>query len=78
MVDLEKVILVIGFKFYILEWFMVIFFDIEWEDEKWFKVMVDFCFVFKDDRWYYFFMLMNFDYVYGMGVMNLKLFVYRN
>ncbi len=52
--------------------------DIEWEDEKRFKVTADSRLVFKDDRRHHFFTLTNLDHAHGTGATNLKLSVYRN
>ncbi|CUB26279.1 SidA/IucD/PvdA family monooxygenase [Bacillus velezensis] len=76
--DSEKVILATGFKPHIPEWFTAIAPDIEWEDEKRFKVTADSRLVFKDDRRHHFFTLTNLDHAHGTGATNLKLSVYRN
>ncbi|AKL83721.1 ornithine monooxygenase [Bacillus atrophaeus] len=77
-VDSQKVILATGFKPHIPEWFDYFKDDIEWEDEKRFKVTDDFRLVFHKEREHHFFTLTNLDHSHGTGATNLKLSAYRN
>ncbi|WP_349409438.1 lysine N(6)-hydroxylase/L-ornithine N(5)-oxygenase family protein [Pseudalkalibacillus sp. SCS-8] len=74
----EKVVLATGYKPHIPDWFENFSSDIEWEDEKRFKVSMDYQLCFKDDRKNHIFTLTNLEHSHGAGATNLGLSVYRN
>ncbi|MGI8313989.1 lysine N(6)-hydroxylase/L-ornithine N(5)-oxygenase family protein [Halobacillus mangrovi] len=77
--DTEKVVLATGYKPHIPEWFMNRYKEnIEWEDEKMFKVTRDYRLMFNDDRNHHFFSLTNLVHSHGAGATNLGLSVHRN
>ncbi|MGA9287706.1 MAG: SidA/IucD/PvdA family monooxygenase [Anaerobacillus sp.] len=77
-VDTEKVVLATGYKPNFPEWFIQMEDEIEWEDEKRFKVERDQELVFKDGRANHIFTLTNLDHSHGTGATNLALSVERN
>ncbi|MFC7063001.1 lysine N(6)-hydroxylase/L-ornithine N(5)-oxygenase family protein [Halobacillus seohaensis] len=75
----DKVILATGYKPHIPSWFIDRYQDeIEWEDEKSYRVSRDYQLVFKDDRNHHFFTLTNLVHSHGAGATNLGLSVHRN
>ncbi|WP_261134571.1 lysine N(6)-hydroxylase/L-ornithine N(5)-oxygenase family protein [Bacillus sp. Marseille-Q3570] len=74
----EKVVIATGYKPHIPEWFEKISNEIEWEDEKRYKVTFDYRLKFKDDRPNHIFTLTNLEHSHGAGATNLGLSVYRN
>ncbi|MCA0992646.1 lysine N(6)-hydroxylase/L-ornithine N(5)-oxygenase family protein [Guptibacillus hwajinpoensis] len=77
-VKTEKIVLATGYKPHFPEWFKRIENEIEWEDEKRFKVERDQQLVFKDGRVNHIFSLTNLDHSHGTGATNLALSVERN
>ncbi len=77
-VKTEKIVLATGYKPHFPEWFKRIENEIEWEDEKRFKVERDQQLVFKDGRINHIFSLTNLDHSHGTGATNLALSVERN
>ncbi|WP_273852871.1 lysine N(6)-hydroxylase/L-ornithine N(5)-oxygenase family protein [Guptibacillus spartinae] len=77
-VNTEKMVLATGYKPHFPEWFKRIENEIEWEDEKRFKVERDQQLVFKDGRKNHIFSLTNLDHSHGTGATNLALSVERN
>ncbi len=78
--ETEKVILATGYKPNIPDWFNQRFEgEIEWEDDKRFKVDDNFKLVFKDrKRDHHFYTLTNLEHSHGTGATNLGLAVDRN
>lgn len=74
----RKVVLATGYKPHLPEWFEKFRDDIEWEDEKRYKVLYDYCLEFKDDRPNHVFTLTNLEHSHGAGATNLGLSVVRN
>ncbi|MFD1019352.1 lysine N(6)-hydroxylase/L-ornithine N(5)-oxygenase family protein [Thalassobacillus hwangdonensis] len=75
----EKVVLATGYKPHIPKWFQERFADeIEWEDDKRYKVTRDFRLEFKDTHTNHFFTLTNLEHSHGAGATNLGLAVQRN
>lgn len=77
-VDSEKVLLATGYKPHFPEWFTRMHDEIEWEDEKRYKVTLNQQLVFKDGRENHFFTLTNLEHSHGAGATNLALSVERN
>lgn len=77
-VETDKVLLATGYKPYFPEWFTKIYDEIEWEDEKRYKVSLDQRLIFKDQRENHFFTLTNIEHSHGAGATNLALSVERN
>ncbi|TKD68308.1 ornithine monooxygenase [Pseudalkalibacillus hwajinpoensis] len=77
-VETDKVVLATGYKPHFPDWFNRIGDEIEWEDEKRFKVEMDQQLVFKDGRDNHVFTLTNLDHSHGTGATNLALSVERN
>ncbi|MGD7008675.1 lysine N(6)-hydroxylase/L-ornithine N(5)-oxygenase family protein [Metabacillus sp. 84] len=73
-----KVVLATGFKPYMPDWLEKMREEIEWEDEKRFKVYEDLRIAFKDKRENHLFTLTNIAHSHGTGATNLGLSVYRN
>ncbi|WP_221568517.1 lysine N(6)-hydroxylase/L-ornithine N(5)-oxygenase family protein [Alkalihalobacillus sp. TS-13] len=74
----EIVVLATGYKPHIPEWFEKFSDEIEWEDEKRYKVTFDYRLQFNDDRPNHIFTLTNLEHSHGAGATNLGLSVYRN
>ncbi|MCF6411263.1 lysine N(6)-hydroxylase/L-ornithine N(5)-oxygenase family protein [Pseudalkalibacillus salsuginis] len=74
----RKVVLATGYKPHLPEWFEQFRDEIEWEDEKRYKVLYDYCLEFKDDRPNHVFTLTNLEHSHGAGATNLGLSVVRN
>ncbi|MBM7704305.1 SidA/IucD/PvdA family monooxygenase [Metabacillus iocasae] len=77
-VETDKVILATGYKPYIPEWIERMRDDMEWEDEKRFKVTRDYRIAFKKERDHHIFTLTNLDHSHGAEATNLGLSVQRN
>ncbi|WP_347552801.1 SidA/IucD/PvdA family monooxygenase [Pseudalkalibacillus hwajinpoensis] len=77
-VDSDKIVLATGYKPHFPEWFVRIGEEIEWEDDKRFKVGMDQELIFKDGRENHVFTLTNLDHSHGAGATNLALSVERN
>jgi lysine N6-hydroxylase len=79
--ETNKVILATGYKPNIPDWFYDRFqHDIEWEDDKRYKVTRDYQLIFHDqaERDHYFFTLTNLEHSHGTAATNLGLSVQRN
>ncbi|MCF6139266.1 lysine N(6)-hydroxylase/L-ornithine N(5)-oxygenase family protein [Pseudalkalibacillus berkeleyi] len=74
----EKVVLATGYKPHIPKWFEKFNDQIEWEDEKRYKVSIDYRLQFKNQRNNHIFTLTNLEHSHGAGATNLGLSVYRN
>ncbi len=73
-----KVVLATGYKPHIPDWVENFSDQIEWEDDKRYKVTLDYRLKFKDDRTNHIFTLTNLEHSHGAGATNLGLSVYRN
>lgn len=74
----EKVILATGYKPLIPSWLMNMSEELEWEDEKRFRVSRDYRLEWKDQRPHHFFTLTNLEHSHGASATNLALSVQRN
>ncbi|RPF51167.1 lysine N(6)-hydroxylase/L-ornithine N(5)-oxygenase family protein [Aquisalibacillus elongatus] len=75
----EKVILATGYKPNIPDWFLSRFKDeIEWEDEKLFKVKRNYELTFKEPKENKFYVVTNLEHSHGTAATNLGLAVQRN
>jgi lysine N6-hydroxylase len=74
----DKVILATGYKPNIPEWLNKLRDEIEWEDEKRFKVTRDYQLSFKGERPHKIYSLTNLEHSHGAGATNLALSVGRN
>ncbi|TWI54457.1 lysine N(6)-hydroxylase/L-ornithine N(5)-oxygenase family protein [Halalkalibacter nanhaiisediminis] len=74
----EKVILATGYKPLIPSWLMNMSEELEWEDEKRFRVSHDYRLEWKEQRPHHFFTLTNLEHSHGASATNLALSVQRN
>ncbi|TMW70626.1 lysine N(6)-hydroxylase/L-ornithine N(5)-oxygenase family protein [Alteribacter natronophilus] len=77
-VPADKIVLATGYKPNIPEWLEKFSDDLEWEDDKRFKVTRDYRLVFRDERPNNFFTVTNIEHSHGAGATNLGLAVHRN
>ncbi|OLN21961.1 hypothetical protein BTO30_12230 [Domibacillus antri] len=74
----DRVVMATGYKPHLPDWLMAMKEEIEWEDEKFFRIHDDYRIVFKDNRPNQLFTLTNLELAAGTGATNLGLSVRRN
>jgi lysine N6-hydroxylase len=77
-IETNKVVLATGYKPNIPDWLARMKGDIEWEDDKRFKVLDDYRIAFHEERPHHLFTLTNLEHADGAGATNLGLSVQRN
>ncbi len=76
--ETDRVVLATGYKPHLPKWMGKFHNEIEWEDDKRFKVMKDYRLQFKTPRDHYMFTLTNIEHSHGSSATNLGLSVQRN